>query len=85
MSDVRRTPRLVAWSALMREVRVRAEGEGENPSKSSGVWRKTPRLVAQFVGFLVCEESKIDGNDGDSGEQMKVPRVVAWTAKRAVG
>ena len=27
------------------------------------------------------EESKIDSNCGDSGDQMKVPRVVSWTAK----
>ena len=27
----------------------------------------------------------MSGNRGNSGDQMKVPRVVAWAAKRAVG
>jgi len=45
LSDVRRTPRLVAWSALMQEVVIHAEGEGENSSSGSGVLRKTLRLV----------------------------------------
>ena len=85
LSDVRRTPRLVAWPALMREVGIHAEGKGENSSSGSGVWRKTPRLVVRSFGwFLVLEESKIYRNGGDSGDQMKVPRVFAWTAKQAV-
>jgi hypothetical protein len=45
-SDVRRTPRLVAWSALMREVGILAEGKGENQSYLTGVRRETPRFVA---------------------------------------
>ena len=78
LSDVRRTPRLVAWSALKREVGIHAEGEGENLSSRSGVWRKTPRLIVRSFGwFLVLEESKIDGHRGDSGDHMKVPSVVA--------
>ena len=86
LSDVRRTPSLDAWSALMREVGIHAKGEGENSSNGSGVWMKTPRLVVRSFGwFLLFEESKIDGNSGDSGDQMKVPRVIVWLAKRAVG
>ena len=78
MSDVRKTPRLVAWSAvLMRTEGIHAEGKGENPSNSPGVLRKTPRLVARlFVWFLVLEESKINASNS-TGDQMKVPRVVA--------
>ena len=76
LSDVRRTPRLVAWSGLMRTEGIHAEGEGENPSYSTGVCRETPRLVAWFGWFLVLEESKIDGSD-PAGGQMKAPRVVA--------
>ena len=75
LSDVRRTPWLVAWSALMREVGVLAEGKGENPSNSTGVQKKTPRFVAWFVCFLVLQKPKIDGSDS-TGDQMKVPRVV---------
>ena len=75
VSGVRRTPRLVSWSALMQEVRIHAEGKGENPSKSSGVRRKTQRLVAWLFGWgLVFEESKIDGSDSTGG-QMMAPRV----------
>ena len=47
LSDVRRTPRLVAWLALMREVGIHAEGKGEILSSRSGVWGKTPRLVVR--------------------------------------
>ena len=36
VSGVRRTLRLVAWAALIREVGVRAEGEGGNLSSGSG-------------------------------------------------
>ena len=75
-SDVRRTPRLVVWSALMQEVGFHAEGEGENSSSRSGVLRKTPRLVVRLFVCLVREESKIDGHGGNSGDQMKVPSVV---------
>ena len=45
-SDVRRTSRFVAWSALMREVGILAEGKGENQSYLAGVRRETPRFVA---------------------------------------
>ncbi len=77
MSDVWRTPRLIAWLGLMRTEGIHAKGEGENPSNLSGVRMKTPRLVAlSFVWILVLEESKIDAHGGDSGDQMKVPRVV---------
>jgi hypothetical protein len=78
LSDVWRTQRLVAWSAVKREVGIHAEGEGENLNSGSGVWRKTPRLVVRLFGwFLVHEESKINGHGGNSGDQMKVPSVVA--------
>ena len=78
LSDVRRTPRLVAWSGLISEVGIHAKGAGENSSNGSGVWRKTPRLVVRSFGwFLVLEESKIEGNGGGSGDQMKVPRAVS--------
>ena len=78
MSDVRRTPRLVVWLVLMREVVIYAKGEGENSSSGSGVLMKTPRLVVWSFGwFLVLEESKIDGHGGDSCDQMKVPSAVA--------
>ena len=77
LSDVRRTPRLVAWLALMREVGVLAEGKGENSSSGSGVWRNIPRLVVWSFGcFLVLEESKIDGSNSTGGRMM-APRVVA--------
>ena len=78
MYDVQRTPKLVAWLAvLMRTEGNQAEGKRENPSNLSGVQGKTPRLVARlFVWFLVLEESKIDASDS-TGDQMKVPRVVA--------
>ena len=77
MSDVCRTPRLVAWSALMREVGVLAKGKGENSSNGSGVCRKTLRLVVRLFGwFLVLEGSKIDGSDSTGGRMM-APRVVA--------
>ena len=78
MSDFQRTPRLVAWlEVLMRTEGILAKGEGENPSNSSGVQSKIPRLVARlFVWFVVLEESKIDTSDS-TGDQMKVPRVVA--------
>ena len=77
-SDVRWTPMLVAWSALMKEVVIHAKGDGENLSSRSGVLRKTPRLVVRSFGwFLVLEESKFDGRGVDSGDQMKVPSVVA--------
>ena len=76
MSDVRRAPRLVACSGLISEVGIHAKGKGENPSYSTGVWRKTPRLVAWFVCLLVLEWSKIDGSNSTGG-QMKAPRVVA--------
>ena len=46
-SDVRWTPRLVAWLALMQEVGFLAKGKGENSSSGSGVLRKTPRLVVR--------------------------------------
>ena len=38
-----------------------------------------------FGTWLVLEESNINVNSGGSGDQMKVPRVVAWTSKQAVG
>ena len=50
VSGVRRTQRLVAWAALIREVGVRAEGEGGNLSSGSGGRRGTPRL---FVWLFV--------------------------------
>ena len=46
LSDVRRTSRLVTWSALMREVVILAKGKGENQSYLTGVQRETPRFVA---------------------------------------
>ena len=68
--------------ALKKEVVIHAKGKGENSSNRSGVWRKTPRLVVQLFGwFLVLEESKFEDNSGNSGDQMKVPSVFAWTAK----
>ena len=77
VSDVRRTPRLFSWLALLREVGIPSEGERENPSKSSGVRSQTPGLVARlFVGFLVLEESKIVGSDSTGGRMM-APRAVA--------
>ena len=79
LTDVRRAPRVVAWSVLISDG-IQAKGRGENPSYSTGVWRKTPRFVAWFVCLLVIEESKIDGSNS-TGDQMKVPRVVAWTSK----
>ena len=86
VSDVRRTPRLVSWLALLQEVGIPAKGKGENPSQLFGVRSKTPRLVAQlFVGFSVLEELKVNGSGSNSGDQMKVPRVIAWTSKQAVG
>jgi hypothetical protein len=76
VSDVRRTPRLVSWSALILTVGIHTGGKGENLSSRSGVRRKTPRLVVQLFGwFLVFEESKIDASDS-TGDQMEVPRVV---------
>jgi hypothetical protein len=80
------TPRLVVWLGLISKVGNHTKGKGENSSNRSGVWRKTPRLVVQLFGwFLVLEEMHIDGNGGNSGDQMKVLRDVAWTAKQAVG
>ena len=61
----------------MRTEGIQAKGKGENPSKLSGVRRKKPRLVARsFVGFLVLEESQINGSNSTGG-QMMAPRVVA--------
>ena len=72
-------PRLVLEAALIREVGVRADGEGGNSSSGSG---GEPRLVVLlFLCLLVLEETKFKGNGVDSGDQMKVPSVVAWTAK----
>ena len=63
---------------MIREVGIHAKGEGDNSSSGSGVWKKTPRLVVRSFGwFLVLEESKIDGHGGGSGDQMKVPSVIA--------
>ncbi len=45
LSDVRWTPRLVAWLALMQEVGFLAKGKGENLSSGSVVLKETPRLV----------------------------------------
>ena len=38
LSDVRKKPRLVAWSALMREVVIHSKGEGENSELKQRVW-----------------------------------------------
>ena len=84
-SDVRRTPRLAVGAALIREVGVRADGQGGISSSGSGGRRGTPRLVVLLFGwFLLLEETGFDGHSGDSGDQMEVPSVVVWTAKRAV-
>ena len=80
MTDVQRAPRLIAWLVLMRMEGIQAEGKGKNPINSTGVQRKTPRFVAWFECFLVLEKSKIDGSDS-TGDQMKVPRVVASTPR----
>ena len=56
----------------MREVGFLAKGKGENSSSGSGVLRKTLRLVVQLFVFLVREESKINGNGGNSGDNMTV-------------
>ena len=75
-SDVRRIPSVVAWSFEMRTEGIHAKGKGENLSHSSGVRRKTPRLVARsFDWFLVPEGSQINGGI-TTGDQMKVPRAV---------
>ena len=70
MTDVRMAPRFVAWSFVVRTEDIQAEGEGENPSYSSGVRRKTPRLVAWFVSLLVLEKSKINGSNSTGGRMM---------------
>ena len=50
----------------------------ENLRNRSDVLKETPRLVLRLFGwFLVLEESNIEGYGGDSGDQMKVPSVVA--------
>jgi hypothetical protein len=51
-STVFGTQWLVAWSGVMRTEGIHAEGEVENPSNSSGVWRKTPRLVVRVGSFV---------------------------------
>ena len=48
LSDVRRTPRLVACLGLILEVGIHANGKGENSSNKSGVWRKTLRLFLRL-------------------------------------
>jgi hypothetical protein len=60
----------------MRKVGIHAKGKGETLIKSSGVRRKTPRLVARlFVWGLVLEETKIDNSDSTGGKMM-APRVI---------
>ena len=79
VAGVRRTPRLVVKATLIREVRVCADGEEGNSSSGSG---GEPRLVVLlFLCLLVLEETKFEGNGVDSGDQMKVPSVVARTSK----
>ena len=77
-SDVRGTPRLVVGAALILEVGLLVEGKGGSSSNKSDVLMETPRLVLRSFGCLLDDErSKIDGHGGISGDQMKVPSVVA--------
>ena len=55
--------------------------QGENLSSGYGVLKETPRIFVLLFVFLVLEETKFDGNSGNSGDQMKVPSVIAGTAK----
>ena len=78
VSGVHRTPRLVVEAALIREVGLLVEGKGGNSSNKSDVLMETPRLVLRSFGCLLDDEgSKIDSHGGESGDQMKVPSVVA--------
>ncbi len=68
LSDVCRTPRLVVWLALMREVGVLAEGKGRNQSYLAGVRRETPRFVAWwFVCLLEHKRSKVEESNLSGG------------------
>ena len=79
-------PRFVPLS-----LEVRAEGEEENQSNLAGVQVevRTPRFVAWFLAcskmLKMIEWSKIDKSNS-AGDQMKVPRFVAWSSRNgAVG
>ena len=87
LADVRRTPRFVAWSALMQEVGFLAKGEGENQSYLAGVRRETLRFVAWWFKFLDLERSKVDeSNFFGSCARVRAPTFVAWSSSvRSVG
>ena len=81
-SDVRWTPRLVAWSALMREVGIHAEGVGENQSYLTGVQRETPRFVAWWFKVLDDERSKVDESNLSGGcARVRTPTFVVWLSR----
>ena len=70
LSDVCRTPRLVAWSALMREVGVLDKGEGENKSYLIVAWL--------FECLSYFEGSKVNKSNVSGGcARVRVPTVVA--------
>ena len=48
-------PRLVVEAALIREVGIRSDGEG-NSSNNTGVLMETPRLVLRTFGCLLVRE-----------------------------
>jgi len=82
-TDVRRAPRFVAWSFVMRTEVIQAEGKRENQSNSTGVQMKiqAPRFVAWFVVLvLMIEWSKINGS-GSTGGQMMALRFICMNAK----
>jgi len=83
LADVRRTPRFVARSTLMREVGILAEGEGENQSYLTGVWWETPRFVAWWFECLLDDErSKINKSDLSGGcARVRAPTFVAWSSR----
>ena len=79
LTDVRRAPRFVAWSVLMRAEGIHDKCKGENQSNLTDGRMKVraPRFVAWFVALvLMLEMSKIDGSNLTGG-RMKAPRVVA--------
>ena len=87
-SDVFRTPRLVAWLALMREVGVLAKGKGRNQSYLAGVRRETPRFVAWWFACLLDDErSKVEESNLSGGcACVRAPAFVAWSSSvRSVG
>ena len=69
-SDIRRTPRLVAWSALMREVGVLAKCKGENESYLIVAW--------SFVVLSDDERSKVEESNLSGGcVRVRAPAFVA--------